>query len=99
MYLMMYPPSAQLLVPVVTTRKYMPLPFRPSKSHDRNGFSSLALPPTSTVRSQRTNGSSTKASKREDIVEERVLSESENISNHTSPNGIIISSYTYGGSR
>lgn len=88
---MMYPPS-------VTTRKYRPLPFRPSKSHDRNGISSPALSYT-TVHSQRSNGSSTKASKRDDIVEARVLSEFENISDHTPPNGIINSSYTYNGSR
>jgi hypothetical protein len=94
---MMYPPSAQFLVPVATTRKYRPLPFRPSQSHDRNGISSLPLSYTpTTVHSQRTNGSSTKASKRDDIVEARVLSD---ISGRTPPNGIIISSYNYGGSR
>ena len=87
--------SAQLLVPRATARKYRPLPFRPSQSHDRNGISSLRLSPTSTDHSaQRTNGSSTKASKRDDIVEARVLSKSENISDHTPLNGIITSSYT-----
>jgi hypothetical protein len=98
----MYPPSAQLLVPGATTRKYRPLPFRPSQSHDRNGISSLRISPTSTDHSaQRTNGSSTKVSKRDDIVEACVLPESEIISYDTLPNGIIIYSYTYdyGGSR
>ena len=96
---MMYPPSAQLLVPVATTRMNRPLPFRPSQSHNRNGMSSLGLSYTSTVHSQRTNGSSTKVLKRDDIVEACVLSESKNISDHTPPNGIIISSHTYDGSR
>ena len=90
------PPSAQLLVPVATTRMNRPLPFRPSQSHDRNGNSSLKLSCTTDHSAQRTNGSSTKASKRDDIVEARLLSESEIISDHTPPKGIIISSYIYG---
>ena len=102
---MMYPPSAQFLVPGATTRKYTsrPLPFRPPQNHDRNGNFSLRLSNTSIDCSQRTNKSSTKksstkVSKRGDIVETRVLSESENISDHTPPNGISSSSYTYSGS-
>lgn len=93
---MIYPPSAQLLLPVVpgaTKRKYRPLPLQPLQSHDRNGISSLGLSYTDRS-AQRTNGSSTKASKLErDIVGVRLLSESENISNHIPSNGIIISSY------
>ena len=74
---MIYPPSAQL-VHGNTRRKYRPLPFRPTQSHDRNGISSLGLSYTSIDHSaQRTNGSSTKASKRYDIVEARVLSDSD----------------------
>ena len=94
------PLSAQLLVPGATTRKYRPLPVPPSQSHNRNGISSPGLSYTSTVHSQCTNasGSSTRASKRDEIVEGRVLSESENISDHTPPNGIVIVSI-HGGIR
>lgn len=87
---MMYPPAQ----PRVTTRKYRPLPFRPSQSRNRNGISSPGLSPTPTDRSaQRTSGSSTKLSKHDDIVEARVSSKSEIISDHTLANGIIVYSY------
>ena len=89
---MLHPPSAQLIFPEATTRKHRPLPFRPSQSHDRNSISSLGLSNTSADHSAQR----TKASKHDDIVGARVLSEPEKISDHTSSNGIIISSCSYG---
>lgn len=91
-----------------TTRKHRPLPPRPSQqqNHNHTAYSgnrtphvpSLSSPSTDSAR--RSNESPTKAPmKRDDIVGPHTPSESENISDHTAcPNGIILSSYMYGGS-